>query len=107
VIARVVIVPKPVVNDPQGVTVRQGLNSLGFAEVGDVRVGKYLEVRLDGGSADEARRRVDEMCRRLLANQVIEDYRFEVVQEVVQDDGAPTPTLPQRGEGVRGEGVTT
>jgi phosphoribosylformylglycinamidine synthase len=103
VIARVVIVPKPVVNDPQGVTVRQGLNSLGFAEVGDVRVGKYLEVRLDGGSADEARRRVDEMCRRLLANQVIEDYRFEVVQE----DEAPTPTLPQRGEGAKAEGVTT
>jgi phosphoribosylformylglycinamidine synthase subunit PurS len=86
-IARVVIVPKPVVNDPQGVTVRQGLNSLGFAEVGDVRVGKYLEVRLDGGSADEARRRVDEMCRRLLANQVIEDYRFEVVQD---DEGGTT-----------------
>jgi phosphoribosylformylglycinamidine synthase subunit PurS len=103
-IARVVIVPKPVVNDPQGVTVRQGLNSLGFAEVGDVRVGKYLEVRLDGGSADEARRRVDEMCRRLLANQVIEDYRFEVVQEVAHDDGAPTPTLPQRGEGIGEEG---
>jgi phosphoribosylformylglycinamidine synthase PurS subunit len=90
VIARVVIVPKPVVNDPQGVTVRRGLNSLGFAEVEDVRVGKYLEVRLDGGSADEARRRVDEMCRRLLANQVIEDYRFEVVQEVVQDDEGVT-----------------
>jgi phosphoribosylformylglycinamidine synthase len=78
VIARVVVVPKPVVNDPQGVTVRQGLNSLGFGEVADVRVGKYIEVRLDGDSTEEAGRRVDEMCRRLLANQVIEDYRFEV-----------------------------
>ena len=77
-LARVVVVPKPVVNDPQGVTVRQGLNALGFGEVADVRVGKYIEVRLDGSSADEARARVDEMCRRLLANQVIEDYRFEV-----------------------------
>ena len=77
-LARVVVVPKPVVNDPQGVTVRQGLNALGFGEVADVRVGKYIEVRLDGSSAEEARRRVDEMCRQLLANQVIEDYRFEV-----------------------------
>ena len=77
-LARVVVVPKPVVNDPQGVTVRQGLNALGFGEVADVRVGKYIEVRLDGSSADEARARVDEMCRRLLANQVIEDYRFEL-----------------------------
>jgi phosphoribosylformylglycinamidine synthase len=80
VIARVVVVPKPVVNDPQGVTVRQGLNALGFGEVADVRMGKYIEVRLDGGagSVEEARRRVDEMCRQLLANQVIEDYRFEL-----------------------------
>jgi len=77
-IARVVVVPKPVVNDPQGVTVRQGLNALGFHEVADVRVGKYIEVRLDGDSAEEARRRVDEMCRRLLANQVIEDYHFDL-----------------------------
>jgi len=78
VIARVVVVPKPVVNDPQGVTVRQGLNALGFGEVADVRVGKYIEVSLDGASAEDARRRVDEMCRQLLANQVIEDYRFDL-----------------------------
>ena len=77
-IARVVVVPKPVVNDPQGVTVRQGLNALGFGEVADVRVGKYIEVSLDGASAEDARRRVDEMCRQLLANQVIEDYRFDL-----------------------------
>ncbi|HKF74589.1 MAG TPA: phosphoribosylformylglycinamidine synthase subunit PurS [Candidatus Dormibacteraeota bacterium] len=77
-IARVVVVPKPVVNDPQGVTVRQGLRALGFSEVEDVRVGRYVEVRLGGASAEEAGTRVDEMCRRLLANQVIEDYRFEL-----------------------------
>jgi phosphoribosylformylglycinamidine synthase len=80
-IARVVVVPKPVVNDPQGVTVRQGLNALGFGEVADVRVGRYIEVSLDTGSAEEAGRRVDEMCRQLLANQVIEDYRFEVAED--------------------------
>jgi phosphoribosylformylglycinamidine synthase subunit PurS len=77
-IARVVVVPKPVVNDPQGVTVRQGLNALGFAEVSDVRVGKYIEVQLEDGAPDRVRARVDQMCRQLLANGVIEDYRFEL-----------------------------
>ena len=77
-IARVVVMPKRVVNDPQGVTVKHGLNSLGFAEVSEVRVGKHLEVTLAGSSEEEARARVDEMCRKLLANGVIEDYRFEI-----------------------------
>ena len=93
-IARVVVVPKPVVNDPQGVTVRQGLNALGFAEVTDVRVGKYIEVSVGGESAEEVRARVDQMCRRLLANQVIEDYRFEL----------DAPPSPSEGEG-RGGGA--
>jgi phosphoribosylformylglycinamidine synthase subunit PurS len=81
VIARVIVMPKPVVNDPQGVTVRQGLATLGFAEVSDVRVGKYIEVRLEAGSEREARERVDAMCRQLLANHVIEDYRFEIERD--------------------------
>ena len=49
-IARVIVTPKLVVNDPQGITVRQGLASLGFREVSDVRVGKYIEVKLDASS---------------------------------------------------------
>lgn len=77
-IAKVVVTPKPVVNDPQGITVRQGLAALGFGEVSDVRVGKYIEVQLDAKSEREARERVDSMCRQLLANHVIEDYRFEI-----------------------------
>jgi len=77
-IARVIVTPKPVVNDPQGITVRQGLATLGFGEVTDVRVGKYIEVRLDARNENDARERIDAMCRQLLANHVIEDYRFEV-----------------------------
>jgi phosphoribosylformylglycinamidine synthase PurS subunit len=77
-IARVVVMPRPVISDPQGMTVRQGLRALGFSEVADVRVGRYLEVLLDTTSREEARSRVEGMCRRLLANQVIEDYRFEL-----------------------------
>src|SRR5689334_2930896 len=81
VIARVIVTPKPVVNDPQGLTVKQGLASLGFREVTDVRVGKYIEVNLEGASEHEARRRVEEMCRQLLANHVIEDFHFELEPE--------------------------
>ncbi len=77
-IARVIVTPKPVVNDPQGVTVKQGLNSLGFEEVSEVRVGKYIELRLAAETKAEARERVEEMCRKLLANHVIEDFRFEL-----------------------------
>lgn len=80
-IARIVVTPKPVVNDPQGVTVRQGLAALGFGEVSDVRVGKYIEITLAVSTEREARERVDAMCRRLLANHVIEDYRFELEHE--------------------------
>jgi phosphoribosylformylglycinamidine synthase PurS subunit len=81
IIARVIVTPKPVVNDPQGVTVKQGLASLGFREVADVRVGKYIEVSLDAANEHEARERVEAMCRELLANHVIEDFRFDIEPE--------------------------
>jgi phosphoribosylformylglycinamidine synthase PurS subunit len=78
VIARIVVTPKPVVNDPQGITVKQGLATLGFSEVSEVRVGKYIEVSLEASSESEARQRVEAMCKQLLANHVIEDYKFEI-----------------------------
>ena len=77
-IARIIVTPKPVVNDPQGITVRQGLASLGFTEISDVRVGKYIEVNLEASSEHEARQRVEAMCNQLLANHVIEDFRFDI-----------------------------
>jgi phosphoribosylformylglycinamidine synthase subunit PurS len=80
-IARVIVTPKPVVNDPQGVTVKQGLATLGFREVSDVRIGKYIEVSLDAANEHEARQRVEAMCRQLLANHVIEDFHFEIDAE--------------------------
>jgi phosphoribosylformylglycinamidine synthase len=76
-----VVTPKPVVSDPQGVTVKHGLRALGFDEVADVRVGKYIEVRLDSDDDVKARSRVEEMCRKLLANHVIEDFSFELDAE--------------------------
>jgi phosphoribosylformylglycinamidine synthase subunit PurS len=64
--------------DPQGKAVERSLHSLGYPEVGEVRMGKYIEMRLDLASREEAEARIREMCSRLLANPVIEDYRFEI-----------------------------
>lgn len=77
-LARVFVTLKPTVNDPQGLTIRGGLHTLGFGEVASVRAGTYLELRLEAPSRDEAAARVTEMCRRLLANPVIEDFRFDL-----------------------------
>jgi phosphoribosylformylglycinamidine synthase subunit PurS len=77
-LARVYVTLRPTVNDPQGLTIRGGLHQLGYGEVESVRAGKYLELRLDAADAAAAETRVQEMCRRLLANPVIEDYRFVV-----------------------------
>jgi phosphoribosylformylglycinamidine synthase len=81
-LARVYVSLKPTVNDPQANTIADGLRSLGFSEVEGVRAGKYIEVRLTAVTADEARARVDAMCDRLLANPIIETYRYEVEELV-------------------------
>ena len=78
--ARVTVRLTPGVNDPQGNTVRDGLRSLGHADVRDVRVGKVVELVLEAGSEDEARERVEAMCRDLLANPVIESYAVELAE---------------------------
>ena len=80
-LARVYVTLKPTVNDPQGLTIRGGLRSLGFDAVESVRAGKYLEIRLDGTDRAAAEKQVTEMCGKLLANPVIEDFRFELEEE--------------------------
>jgi len=79
--ARVLVRLKPSILDAQGVTVKRALASLGFGEVQDVRVGKVVDVELDGLAPDDARRRVDEMCARLLCNPVIEDFTVELLAD--------------------------
>jgi phosphoribosylformylglycinamidine synthase len=81
-LARVYVSLKPTVNDPQGLTIADGLRALGSSEVESVRAGKYIEIRLTAQSADEARQRVDAMCDKLLANPIIESYRFDVEELV-------------------------
>ena len=77
-VARVYVTPKAAVLDPAGKAVASSLKSLGYGEVDDVRLGKYVEVRLRADGRGAAETRVREMCRRLLANEVIEDFRFDV-----------------------------
>ena len=71
---------KESVLDPQGSAVRGTLHKLGFEEAKDVRVGKYLEVTVDAETRENAEGRVTEMCEKLLANTVIEDYRIELME---------------------------
>ncbi|MDQ6598431.1 phosphoribosylformylglycinamidine synthase subunit PurS [Bacillus salipaludis] len=64
--------------DPQGNAVHESLHSLGYDEVGEVRIGKYMELEVNSEDHKMAEERVRDMCEKLLANTVIEDYRFEL-----------------------------
>lgn len=81
--AEVFVTLKPVVNDPAGLVIRGGLQALGFDSVKGVRSGKYLAVTLDEPDEDQARSRVEDMARQLLANEVIEDFRIELQPDPV------------------------
>jgi phosphoribosylformylglycinamidine synthase subunit PurS len=72
----VVVALKPVVNDPQGLVVRDSLHRLGFSSVRSVRVGKSIELEVEADSEDDARGQVELMCEQLLRNTVIEDSRI-------------------------------
>lgn len=75
--AKVYVTLKSGVLDPAGKAIEHALHTLGFEEAHDVRLGKYIELHVDA-DPERAAGRVDDMCRKLLANGVIEDYRFEV-----------------------------
>lgn len=77
--ARVLVRLKPGILDVQGASVQRALQGLGFGEVQELRVGKVLDLELEGVSGDSAKRRVEEMCARLLTNPVIEDYTVEML----------------------------
>ncbi len=76
--AHVVVMLKPGIADPQGQTIERALPALGYEGVTEVRVGKHIELRLDADDAEDATRRVNQMCERLLANPVIESYEVSV-----------------------------
>ena len=81
-LARIYVTPKPGVVDPQGLSILGGLKSLGYDTVSAVRAGRYLEIHLgEAESQEAAESRATDMCRQLLANPVIEDFRLEVTEE--------------------------
>ena len=75
------ISPRQGILDPQGKAVADALHSLDFAEVSDVRIGRFVVMQLDAPDGEAARQRAREMCDRLLANPVIEDYDIASVEE--------------------------
>lgn len=77
-LAKVFVTLKPTVNDPQGLTVMGGLKTLGFASVESVRLGKYLELTVNESVRSQAEAQVSEMCRKLLANPVIEEFSYDL-----------------------------
>jgi phosphoribosylformylglycinamidine synthase PurS subunit len=69
---------RPEIADPEGTTVKRALHDLGFTETQTVRMDRVIHMDVDGDDADEVRSRVEEMCRQLLANPVLEDFAVEV-----------------------------
>ena len=88
-LAKIYVTLKATVNDPQGQTVLSSLKQLGFVSVDDVRIGKYLEVQVDEADRDRAQELVDDICDKLLANPIIEEYRFDL-QEVTAVHVSPS-----------------
>jgi phosphoribosylformylglycinamidine synthase PurS subunit len=78
--ARVLVRLKPGILDVQGAAVQRALVGLGFADVRELRVGKLIEVELDAATPAAARQRVEEMCEKLLANTILEDYTIEAIE---------------------------
>ena len=75
------VVPRAGLLDPPGKAIHHALQSLGYTEVGEVRVGKAIFVQIAAGSEREARARAEEMCRKLLANPITEDFEVTVLSE--------------------------
>ena len=79
--ARVFVRLKRGILDPQGTAVKRALEGLGYREVRELRVGKVLELELEGSDLGQTRSRLEEMCRRLLANPVTEEFTVEIVED--------------------------
>lgn len=79
-LAKIYVTLKEGVLDPQGNAVSKALHAMNYKEVQNVRIGKYMELFIEGENAEEVEKRVDEMCSRLLANPVIEQYSYELLE---------------------------
>jgi phosphoribosylformylglycinamidine synthase PurS subunit len=77
----VYVTPKAGVVDPQGAVVERALPALGHTGAHNIRVGRYITLEVEGSDLVKAKADADDMCRRLLANPIIEDYRFEILAD--------------------------
>lgn len=77
--AKIIITPKKAVLDPQGKTVQNALDHMGYKGIGAVHVGKYMEIELPAGDKEMWRKQIDDACHKILSNPVIEDYKLEIV----------------------------
>lgn len=86
----VYVTPKRGVVDPQGAVIERALPALGHSGASDIRVGRYITLTVQGSDPEKAKADVDDMCRRLLANPIIEDYSFEIssVETATVEEGA-------------------
>ena len=89
--AKIYVTLRPSVLDPAGTAVQSGLRHLGYENVEQIRIGKYIELQVTASDSEAASAQVDRMCDQLLANPVIENYRFEL--QVMQ-----TPTSSGVGQ---------
>ncbi len=77
--AKIKVTLRKTILDPQGKTVEHSLKSLGYDKISGTRIGKYIEMKVDVSSKDEATVIVEESCKRLLSNPIMEDYEFEII----------------------------
>ena len=77
--ARVTVMLKSGILDPQGEAVKNSLNSLGYNQVNSIRQGKIIEINLDETSKEKAKKNIEKMCEKLLANTVVENYEIEII----------------------------
>jgi len=80
--AEISITLKRTVADPQGLTIKHALESLGYKDLADVRIGKLVIVKLNFKDKKRAEREINEMCKKLLANPIIEDYHFKINEAI-------------------------
>jgi phosphoribosylformylglycinamidine synthase PurS subunit len=78
--AEIDVMPLKALLDPQGKAVTGSMKNLGLAQIQNVRVGKHITLEIDAASKDEAKKKVDEACKKLLCNQIMEFYEFELFE---------------------------
>jgi phosphoribosylformylglycinamidine synthase PurS subunit len=75
---KITVILRKSILDPQGKAIEHAISSLGYQQVGQVRTGKLIELKIDCGTKEEAERVTNELCRKLLANPVMEDYTYTI-----------------------------